>query len=633
LKGFGKVRVGAAMVAAGAILSCAATAQAQRPADLGAGAPSGQMGVQLYDWSQYLQDGRGEITCAAPPAPQAANCVAPPAPTTSADRLVRVFKYLQSRNIQNVELYGYPGNPFPTNINTPLNTTGLTALRTLGDSYGLRFTSRHGNLGEANWDQEIAAAKILGQEMVGAADPPNAGSTSLQQNITNAQLLNRLGKRAVEAGVGPAYFHNHASSFSAKVIDNGVSKPQWQVLIERTDARYVKSQIDIGWAVSGGADVAALLNTYSNRITTFHVKDVVNPQPGSGTSSLRALGDGDINFAPIFVAAKNRVKYYHYEYDPVTPGNNGGFNPFTAADQSFAALKGDAAPVASLNATSFPSVPAGTAAAANVVPITVTNRGDAPLTITAGTLSADANDGGNTTRDDFSIVNSNCYGTGNVGPLAAAKAAVADDPATTEVNEAAPAVPAGTCIVNVGFKPTRTNYLSIANLRVTSNADDATENALLVGKSTGDAIATVGGDVPSTLALSMPTQPGSFGTFQPTVGKNYETAVSASVTSTAGDGVLSVSDPSTTFPGHLVNGTYALPSPLNIRAINSTNPTQAFAPLAEATGTPTTLLTYTGPVNSDVVTIGFRQTIGAGDVLRTGTYNKTLTFTLSTTAP
>jgi hypothetical protein len=50
-----------------------------------------------------------------------------------------------------------------------------------------------------------------------------------------------------------------------------------------------------------------------------------------------------------------------------------------------------------------------------------------------------------------------------------------------------------------------------------------------------------------------------------------------------------------------------------VRAINSTNPMQAFAPLAEATGTATNLLTYTGPVNSDTVTIGFRQAIGAGD--------------------
>jgi hypothetical protein len=33
------------------------------------------------------------------------------------------------------------------------------------------------------------------------------------------------------------------------------------------------------------------------------------------------------------------------------------------------------------------------------------------------------------------------------------------------------------------------------------------------------------------------------------------------------------------------------------------------------------------------VTIGFRQPIGSTDALRTGTYSKTLTFTLSTTTP
>jgi hypothetical protein len=39
------------------------------------------------------------------------------------------------------------------------------------------------------------------------------------------------------------------------------------------------------------------------------------------------------------------------------------------------------------------------------------------------------------------------------------------------------------------------------------------------------------------------------------------------------------------------------------------------------------------PVSNDAFTIGFRQEIGANDPLRTGTYAKTLTFTLSTTEP
>ena len=38
-------------------------------------------------------------------------------------------------------------------------------------------------------------------------------------------------------------------------------------------------------------------------------------------------------------------------------------------------------------------------------------------------------------------------------------------------------------------------------------------------------------------------------------------------------------------------------------------------------------------MSNDPVTIDFKQAIGASEPLRTGTYGKTLTFTLSTTNP
>jgi len=41
----------------------------------------------------------------------------------------------------------------------------------------------------------------------------------------------------------------------------------------------------------------------------------------------------------------------------------------------------------------------------------------------------------------------------------------------------------------------------------------------------------------------------------------------------------------------------------------------------------------THTATADAVTVGFRRAIGATDVLRAGTYSKTLTFALSTTTP
>ncbi len=42
---------------------------------------------------------------------------------------------------------------------------------------------------------------------------------------------------------------------------------------------------------------------------------------------------------------------------------------------------------------------------------------------------------------------------------------------------------------------------------------------------------------------------------------------------------------------------------------------------------------WDGPASNDPVTITFSQHIGANDALRTGSYAKTLTFTLSATQP
>ena len=43
--------------------------------------------------------------------------------------------------------------------------------------------------------------------------------------------------------------------------------------------------------------------------------------------------------------------------------------------------------------------------------------------------------------------------------------------------------------------------------------------------------------------------------------------------------------------------------------------------------------TWTAPTSNESVPITFKQSIAANEPLRTGTYSKTLTFTLSTTTP
>jgi hypothetical protein len=141
-----------------------------------------------------------------------------------------------------------------------------------------------------------------------------------------------------------------------------------------------------------------------------------------------------------------------------------------------------------------------------------------------------------------------------------------------------------------------------------------------------------GGTVPATLSLSL-AAPAAFTPFTPGVAKDYTASQTATVVSTAGDGTLSVADGSSTATGHLVNGAFSLPSALQVKAASAAGTGSAALQDVGGSAAPTSVLTYTGPTSNDAVTVTFSQHIGAGDALRTGSYSKTLTYTLSTTTP
>jgi hypothetical protein len=137
---------------------------------------------------------------------------------------------------------------------------------------------------------------------------------------------------------------------------------------------------------------------------------------------------------------------------------------------------------------------------------------------------------------------------------------------------------------------------------------------------------TVTGNVPATLSLVL-GGPASFGAFTPGVTRTYLTPLGATVTSTAGEATLSVADPDLAATGRLVNGAFVLPQPLQARV--------GAAPFADvgSAAAPLSLRSWGGPTSNEAVTVDFSQLVNANDALRTGTYSKTLTFTLSTTSP
>ena len=132
----------------------------------------------------------------------------------------------------------------------------------------------------------------------------------------------------------------------------------------------------------------------------------------------------------------------------------------------------------------------------------------------------------------------------------------------------------------------------------------------------------------NTMSLTLGQASADLGTFLPGVAADYATTIPATVTST-GPATLSVVDPGAN-AGFLTNGTAKLASALQARAGNTATPAGTYSTIS---GTPATLLSYASSVNSDAVTIGLKQAISATEPLTSGTYGKTLTFTVAATTP
>jgi sugar phosphate isomerase/epimerase len=214
----------------------------------------------------------------------------------------------------------------------PFNYHGLSPqeFKDLLDEYGMKVDSRHGSTNEANWDTQLEQAKLLGQKWMGSGGFAQPGIGSYENTLATAETLNRLGERSVKNGTGKVFGHNHANEFTTTYVDvegDGTEKSAWQIIVENTDPRWVTFQLDVGWADRAGEDSVELLHEFGDRIELLHVKDFVVDDDGNWVSWV-PVGDGVVDWAEVFRAARGNVRSYIVEQD---------FPPdaFVTAERSF----------------------------------------------------------------------------------------------------------------------------------------------------------------------------------------------------------------------------------------------------------------------------------------------------------
>ena len=113
----------------------------------------------------------------------------------------------------------------------------------------------------------------------------------------------------------------------------------------------------------------------------------------------------------------------------------------------------------------------------------------------------------------------------------------------------------------------------------------------------------------------------------PGVAKDYDATTTVTATSSLASSKLTVSDPSSTATGHLVNGTLPMPQALKVGVVGSSLATLG------GTANPTLLATWAHPLANESINLQFRQSVAANDALLVGDYSKRVTLTLSATTP
>ena len=156
-----------------------------------------------------------------------------------------------------VEFAGYFGRT-PQQVLAALNQAGLTA------------PGSHIDIGllERDWPRTVADARVMGHRYLIVAWTPAERRRTLDDWRRIGALFTRAGEAAQREGVTFAY-HNHDFEFAP--LEGRVP---FDVLLESSDPRYVKIEMDLFWIRKGGQDARAYFERWPGRFPCVHVKDM-----------------------------------------------------------------------------------------------------------------------------------------------------------------------------------------------------------------------------------------------------------------------------------------------------------------------------------------------------------------------
>jgi sugar phosphate isomerase/epimerase len=203
-------------------------------------------------------------------------------------------------------------------------------LRAEFDKAGLTVVSYHlaGDLFRGPPEAAVNIGRVLGAKQVGVAWLKESENDAVDEAklMQAAERLNAMCPAAQAAGM-KVFYHTHGYEFhegdpDARLFDKFVRAltPECVVL-----------QIDVYWVAYAGQDPVKLINRYSDRTLSLHIKDMaasqaVAPFDGSKWSgpltdeSFAVIGQGKLDWPALFAAAEAaKVRWYIIEDETTQP--------------------------------------------------------------------------------------------------------------------------------------------------------------------------------------------------------------------------------------------------------------------------------------------------------------------------
>ena len=139
---------------------------------------------------------------------------------------------------------------------------------------------------------QAAGGKYL--QVIGANNPKSGAHWTAADYKRQGYLLTEIGKRASEYGIQTG-FHNHMNTI-------GQEPAATDAILDASDPKYVKLELDVAHYLQGGGDPAAAVRKYKRRLLYMHLKDT-KPSPGAHSGyEFAELGQGRVDFKALLAA-------------------------------------------------------------------------------------------------------------------------------------------------------------------------------------------------------------------------------------------------------------------------------------------------------------------------------------------